>query len=95
MNDHDLLIKLHVLVEAARLDIKELSTNLVSRVLVIEQHHYTKLEVEDRITGSAKSIRDEFELKMINLTAETSRLGKIVYGACGLVLIAFMTALLK
>lgn len=82
-NDHDLLIELRTEMAEVRKDIKNLGDNLVGRVTELEQKKADKIEVDKLIDSSMKTLRDE-----------QGRLGKIVYGACGLILVAFLASLI-
>lgn len=95
MNDHDLLITLHQEMKEARKDIKTLSDNVLGRVQTLEQTKADKIDVEKAITATASTIREERQLKLELHAAEIARLTKIVYGACAIVLVAFITSLVK
>lgn len=93
-NDHDLLIELKTQMAEVRKDIKSLGDNLVGRVGILEEHKISKTEAQKMVDDECKGIKNETNLMLANYKAEMERLGKIVYGACALVLIGFLGQLI-
>jgi hypothetical protein len=93
-NDHDLLIRLDENVRNLTTEIKKLGDDTLKRIGDLEETRVKHIDMDRAITEAANSIRVDMQNSATQQQKDIDRLGKIVYGACALVLVGFITALI-
>ena len=93
-NDHDLLIRLDENVRNLTSEIKKLGDDTIKRIGDLEDSRVKHVDMDKALTEASNALRTEMKASADAQQKDIDRLGKIVYGACGLVLVGFATALI-
>lgn len=88
MNDHDLIIKIHTIVERLVVDFKDIKDNTVTRIENLELHKANKIDLALEIEKIEKKVAktdQDFEDRMKKQEISTTKI--ITWGSAGLLVL--------